>query len=155
MSRHWWGEKGIPSREAHGKHTDKNTSHGGRKEFRRGEHRRSVIVGHKEGDREHPDTNLERQAKAPPAERHTDHAQGLGFSLTAVRSQWRLWGTLTRTVAWSDRHLGIYHPSDTCAEYEGDNARVRLYYCRSSGVNHWGLWPGEVVTEGRERGSKK
>lgn len=43
-------------------------------------------MGHKEGDRERPDTNLERQAKAPPAERHTDHAQGLGFSLTAVES---------------------------------------------------------------------
>lgn len=46
-----------------------------------------MIVGHKEGDREGQDTNLERQAEVSPTERHTDHAQGLGFSLTAVRSR--------------------------------------------------------------------
>ena len=36
-----------------------------------------MIVGHKEGDRERPDTNLERQAKAPPAE--NTHLEGLTF----------------------------------------------------------------------------
>ena len=33
-----------------------------------------MIAGHKEGDRECQDMNLERQAKALPTERYTDHA---------------------------------------------------------------------------------